>query len=291
MTRREALGLFGAPLLAARRDLLLGFNPTQEIFSAWGYTKKIYTILGGPPVLFLHELPGLVPEAFDLARRLNKAGMSVYLPLFFGKAGQNSDARVLLEVPCWGSEFDCRSRHSMGQIVNWVVEYGLHLATRYPRGLAVIGNCLTGAMPLALLADGRLRRHIKCVVLSQPAVPFGLTGMPRNPDVRRSLGLTDTQMKKAAQSNVPVLALRFTDDPYVPEDRMFALRDLFNGHDFEYYPVPPDHKCPGHEGLTPKHHHAVLTLGYCEDPKSSGNKAYRKVEHFLRKNLGLGVQQ
>ena len=290
MTRRQLLfESLTAPAVAGQNKLLEGFEDPPQRFTAWGYTKLIYKILGGPPVLFLHEIPGLVPEAFEFARRLHAAKMSVHMPLFFGAPGQYSKIRTDLQTPCWGSEFDCHARHSTGAIVNWIAEYCLEIVRQHQeRKLAVVGNCLTGAIPLALMAHNEVRRHLKCVVISQPALPFGPTGMPKKKEDQRAFGLTEAQLKLAARSNVPVLALKFTDDPFVPEERIRALGDLLRGRPFEYIPVQRDSHCELHPGSKrPKHDHAVLTLGYCENPDSHSNQAYKSVEQFLQKHLGV----
>lgn len=290
MDRRAFLFLLAGTrnLKADCVDLLQGFDKDPETFTAAGYTKPVYKIIhpNGPPVLFLHELPGLVPQAFDFARRLHSAGFSVYLPLFFGRAGDNSALRTLLSTPCWGSAFDCRSRHSLGAISNWIIEYNVALQERHGR-VAVIGNCLTGAMPLVLMADARARRNLKAIVLSQPAVPVGPFGMPRSLDVRQSLGLTDPQLERAVRSGVPVLALQFDDDPFVPRERLEALQAAFKGRPFEYRSVPADQHCTRlMKGCKPpQHHHAVLTLGYCDDPDSNAFQAYKRVEQFLTQHL------
>src|SRR5262245_55615893 len=43
----------------------------------------------GPAVLLLHELPGLTPEDMLLGYRIAQQGFQVYLPVLFGKVGQD----------------------------------------------------------------------------------------------------------------------------------------------------------------------------------------------------------
>ena len=278
ISRRQFFGLLAAPAIAgARCRPVAGFE--TEDFTAWGYKKCVYKIVktGAPAALFLHELPGLVPEAFDLARRLYAAGFSVYMPLFFGKPSHSA----LNPFVCLGAEFNCRSWHSSGEIEHWVISYAEELGRRTGK-LGVIGNCLTGAMPLAVMADGSTRRYVKCAVLAQPAIPV----YPKSKNARAALGLTDRQIREAAKSRRPVLAFRFTTDHIVPEDRMLALQRHFEGQPFHYEPLPPNPpSCATHEHKYKHDQHSVLTTGYCKEPDSSGYKAYQQLEAFLKQHL------
>jgi len=297
MTRRHLLAaLFAIPAVGARRSYLDDF--AVHSFSAAGRTKIYYVIGDGLPVIFLHELPGLLAEAFDFARRLNlDTGYSVYLPLFFGAPGQNSDLRVILETPCWGSEFNCRSRHSLGDIVDWVEHFCLKVDGDHDhKGVAVIGNCLTGAMPLALMARSSLNDVMRCTVVSQPALPLGgLDGMSPDLGGRQALGLSDPELQKAIESEIPVFAQKFTDDPHMPEDRLTFLKSRFDSWthrspgQFTYQPLPSDHHCPALKIEPSGHNHAMLTLGYCPTEGTSGRKAYESVRDFIKAQMSNPV--
>lgn len=255
-----------------------------ERFDAWGFSKCVYRTgnAAAPSVLFLHEINGLGREALQLAERLRDgAGVNVYLPVFFGKPAK---ARFNA-FACTGSQFDCRAWHSSGQIVHWVTSFVEELGRRHRR-VAVIGNCLTGSLPLAVMADGKCRPFVKCAVVSQPALPVP----PHTPHAREMLGLTDEQLEKAVHSGIPVLAYRFDTDLVVPIERMRMLEKRFEGKPFEFIPWPanPPH-CDTPNVLGKGHQHAVLTSGYCgNDPDSSGYKAYERLESFLKQHLSEG---
>ncbi len=295
-TRRELVSmLLAAPLLAHHKDgdIMEGFDRTP--FCSAKMVHDVYRIGAGPAVLLLHELPGLMPEDITLARRLSCL-YTVYLPLLFGKPGdghsflRDSVSRVFLRTPCWGSEFNCAAASNIGGIVPWMAALALHISAQsHGRGLAVIGNCLTGSIPLALMADDAVRPQLRCAVLSQPALPLGAWpfGKPLTQAGKVALGLTSDQLRKAANAGVPTLAFRFVDDPVVPKERMEALTALFpkDSRKFEFYPVYPDLSCRHWTGATPTHHHAVLTAGNCEDSGSNGQRAYQRLLDFLAANL------
>ncbi|MDJ0719934.1 MAG: hypothetical protein QNJ54_37900 [Prochloraceae cyanobacterium] len=47
--------------------------------------RTVYKKGNGPGVILMHELPGMIPECVDLARRLADANFTVYLPQAFWK--------------------------------------------------------------------------------------------------------------------------------------------------------------------------------------------------------------
>ena len=51
---------------------LEGFESFE--FSADGAAKTVYRRGSGPAVILIHELPGMVPEGVDLARKLADEG-------------------------------------------------------------------------------------------------------------------------------------------------------------------------------------------------------------------------
>lgn len=284
INRRQALVVLASQAFGWSKNVWDGFDSFP--FPETGKGKTVYRIGSGPPVLFLHELPGLMPEAFEFARRLKDRGYTVYVPLLFGKAGESSTLRVIFRTPCWGSEFNCISGDSIGSIVSWIAALTAKIDDDHGKhGLAVIGNCLTGSVPLALMASDTVRPRLRCVVLSQPAIPMGLFGAPLLEGAKVAFGLSAAEIKEAVDSNVPALALRFCDDPIVPKQRMEALISLFANRPFEFYPVNPDTHCDNPPVHHSYHHHAVLTIGYCDDQDSNGRKAFEHVVAFLQSNL------
>lgn len=278
----------------ARQDIMSGFDPPFS-FSSGGMARDVYKIGAGPAILFLHEIPGLMPEDIALARELSEK-YAVYLPLFFGKPGQGDSwflgrfLRVALRTPCWGSEFNCVSATSLGTVVPWLAALALEIDSKSGgKGLAVIGNCLTGSLPLTLMANDAVKAKIKCAVLSQPALPLGVWPFPEQLTTagKRALGVTDAVLTKAGSSGIPTLAFHFANDSFVPEDRLTALADKFpkgKPELFQYHKVTPDLACDNSSGRM-VHHHSVLTVDNCGDNSPNGGMARTQLYNFLAANL------
>lgn len=250
--------------------------------------KPVFVFGTGPAVLFLHEIQGLQKEALDFGRRLSTepGGFRVYMPLLFGRAEDGGTLRALLRTACWGRQFDCSSNTSLGTITSWAAGLVAEIdAENGGRGVAVIGNCLTGAVPLALLANPSARAHVRCCVVAQPALPLGLFGTPRSETGKRAMGLTEDELREASAARKPVLAMRMEHDPVVPEVRMTELRDRFPREYFEYCPVKQDAECHHHRRHTIGHRHASLTDAFCDEPGSHGLAAYRRVVGFLDRHM------
>lgn len=85
----------------------------------------------------------------------------------------------------------------------------------------MIGNCLTGSLPLALLGNQR----IHAVVLAQPTLP--LTIFDNSSEVRGSLGISQDEIAQAKQSSAKILYLRFEQDCIAKPEKRWKVWDLF----------------------------------------------------------------
>jgi dienelactone hydrolase len=89
-------------LNAAKQTPWSSFEPPDH-FPNQGVKKRIYQKQGtgkALPVLFLHELGGLSTPSFEFATRLQSdTGYSMYLPLLFGRPGQESSLRAFFRTP------------------------------------------------------------------------------------------------------------------------------------------------------------------------------------------------
>lgn len=179
----------------------------------------------GPALIVLHELPGLSPDDIALGRRLAGNGFTVYLPLLFGEKNQNRFAVGYLQS-CMTRDFVCSTPSTTSPIVTWVKEVCETIGRRSRGPIGVIGMCLTGTFPLALLGN-----TVRAAVLCQPTLPFGLLaavfGLSERD--RHDVGLSQTDLDSARASDVPLLALRYLDDWRCPNERMKKLQTLFPG--------------------------------------------------------------
>src|SRR5262245_36777690 len=163
----------------------------------------------GPRVLLLHELPGLSDDDLTLAHLLGDAGFNVYVPLMFGSIGQDSITSGYLQA-CRGGEFECGKNSTRSKVLDWLEPLCDQLV-REQGPIAVIGMCLTGILPLALLRPG-----VAAAVVCQPTIPFSALRFKPTGGQKRDLGLGSDDLKRACASEVPFLAMRYRSDDLCP---------------------------------------------------------------------------
>ena len=73
-----------------------------------GQKRDVYHLGEGPPIVILHELPGLSAATFSLADHMIRAGFSCYIPLMFGEVGVKNTMKNTI---CIRKEFDFFARH------------------------------------------------------------------------------------------------------------------------------------------------------------------------------------
>ncbi len=176
----------------------------------------------GPALILLHELPGLSLDDLALAKCLGQQGFSVYLPLLFGEPGQNRVFAGYFQS-CAQHDFECAALARSSPVIDKLRELCLRLGARTGAPVGVIGMCLTGAFPLALLGDG-----VQAAVLCQPTLPFNAFFMRPIGAQRRVLGLAKEDLDRAVKSRIAILALRYRNDPLCPAERFRALREMFH---------------------------------------------------------------
>lgn len=144
---------------------------------------------GKPPVVLLHELPGLSAKTLDYALTLADE-FTVYVPLLFGRLYQDSTAKGLWSYNASGewrtvSETDHEGSRPIIRWLHGLVERISRDEEHANQLVGVIGNCLTGALPLALLKNS----NIKAIVIAQPTLPFF--------DMRGDFGISDSEWRYA----------------------------------------------------------------------------------------------
>lgn len=195
-----------------------------------GITHSVYCRNDGtakPPIILLHEMTGLTPGTLAYAEELSK-DFAVYVPLLFGEKGRFSPAsglwaywfRGLIEFfP--GGEWGIPS-HGSTPIANWLRGVVRDIGSRHPDdGIGIIGNCMTGPIPLALLDHPRVR----AVVVAQPALPMRFWWY--TDEDRTSLGLSADDLEIARQSPAKIYGLRFETDCMADRAKHLTLRREF----------------------------------------------------------------
>jgi dienelactone hydrolase len=199
-------------------------------FTHAGITHSVFCLNGGtskPPVLLLHELTGLTPGTLAYAEELSK-DFTVYVPLLFGEKGKFSPTSGLWAY--WfrgvvdifpGGEWGIPSRGST-PIVEWLRGVVQKIGERHAQQrLGIIGNCMTGPLPLALLDHPQAG----AAVIAQPALPMRLwyyTDADKS-----SIGLSSDDLRRAQESRAKIYALRFETDCISDRAKLQTLRDQF----------------------------------------------------------------
>ncbi|MBW4421589.1 MAG: dienelactone hydrolase family protein [Myxacorys californica WJT36-NPBG1] len=264
-------------------------------FAEAGSSRRVYRKGEGPAVILMHELPGMIPECVDLARRIADAGFTVYLPLLFGQPDEPLSIPNTLAYTaqlCISQEFYCFAKHQSSPITTWLRALCRKAHEECGnRGVGVIGMCLTGGFVLSLMAD----ESVMAPIVGQPALPFGITHSHQ-----AALGISQQDLeaaKKRAEQGVPILALRFSEDKISPSKRFETLRQQFDdtpdvieespelcwrrGRILETIEI---NSKPGNPYHIPQNSHPTLTLGY----RGSGHPTHRvlqRVLEFLQEQL------
>lgn len=202
-----------------------------------------------PPILLLHELPGLTPSTLRYAETLKKH-FTVYVPLLFGEANERSPIKNLWWNYLWNAEWK-KTAHTIdfyetnGEVAH---EKGISRnITHWLRGLVqwisnnhegqpigVIGMCLTGTIPLALVDNP----NIRAIVVAQPSLPLMFWGTEFD---KASLDLSEVEegnLKKRVNENfqdnsLEVLGIRFSRDCIAREEKFETLKTVLTKKDQE----------------------------------------------------------
>ena len=228
---------------------------------AKGTSHRVYVGGSGPPVVVLHELPGLTKSDIRFAKMLIEDGYTALVPLLFGNPGDDRFTYNLFHI-CGQNQFDCGGSDRTPPPVEWIREFCSSIRETWKEGLGagVIGMCLTGEFPLALLTVPAMRAAVMC----QPTDPFNLlTLVHLGPGSKLSLSDDDV---KAAQnkSTIPILGIRYAGDPYCPPTRFDTLGKKFPNR---FFRLDLD-----------GHHHSSLGEDFCE-------VAFEEVRRYLSQQL------
>ncbi|MBM4128285.1 MAG: hypothetical protein FJ247_13285 [Nitrospira sp.] len=202
----------------------------NEPFAHAGITHSVFCLDGGtdkPPVILLHEMTGLTPGTLAYAEELSK-DFTVYVPLLFGETGRFSPASGL-----WAYWFRGMAEFGLGgewgvptngsaPIVSWLRGAVQTIGNRHAQQrIGIIGNCMTGPIPLALLDHPRVR----AAVVAQPALPMRFWWYTDTD--RTSLGLSADDLEIAKQSPAKIYGLRFETDCMADRAKHLTLRHEF----------------------------------------------------------------
>jgi len=257
---------------------LTGYDKSE--FSHDGVCKTIYRKGRGPAVVLIHEVPGITPEALELAERLIAAGFLVVLPSLFGSDGKplsNGYAAQQMFRLCIGKEVSMLAANASSPITTWLrgLCKVLH-AELGGRGVGVIGMCLTGNFVLSTMVEP----SVVAPVVAQPALP-----LPVGAKRAASLHLSDDELvaiqSRTKQEGLQVLGLRFSGDSKCPASRFATLREALGPG---FVPIEIDSSPGNAHGISPAAH-SVLTHDFVDREGHPTKEALGAVLSFLGSRL------
>lgn len=164
--------------------------------------------------------------------------------------------------------------------------------------IGVIGNCLTGSLPLALLDNPR----IHAAVLAQPTLP--LTIFRNDEEVRKSLGISKDEIEQAINSSAKIFFVRFEQDCVSKPEKLETMWKTFSKEGVPdrvtclvIRPRDPSERQRIDENVPdlarcqvilsdqlPKHAHSTLIGEWhaAGDPGKASREAREEVRRFLR---------
>jgi dienelactone hydrolase len=249
-------------------------------FTGAGYTHDVYRRGAGPGVVLIPEIPGIHPAVLGLGNHLVDNGFTVAIPSLFGEPGKPKTVGYTIGViarTCVAKEFAAFATNKERPVSLFLRALARDLNASTPgKGVGVIGQCFTGGFALAAAVDD----SVLAPVLSQPSVPFPLTGAQR-----RDTGLSAPELKtitdRCANDGLCAMGLRFSEDKMSPGERFTALKERL-GDAFEVIEIDSR---PGNEGGFGKMAHSVLTDEVREVDGQPAYEARKRVVEFLTQRL------
>ena len=205
-------------------DVLPGWTPGS--FTAAGITHATYRRGSGPPVIVIHEVPGITPKVAEFADDVVAAGFTVVMPLLVGVAGKEASLgyglQSMLKV-CISKEFTNWALRKTSPVISWLRALATSLHNELGgAGVGAVGMCFSGGFALGMMIDDIM----VAPVLSQPSLPFaaGINSKVRGADLNLSPD-DELIVAERAAAGCQVLGLRFTGDKLVGS-RFATLRTL-----------------------------------------------------------------
>lgn len=254
-----------------------GFSVAAMTFD--GTTRDVYRRGQGPGVVVMHEIPGITPTVARFATIVADAGFTVLMPHMFGEPGRPMSlpyAASQVARACVSREFRIFAANATSPIVSWLRALcaAAHAELGGP-GVGAIGMCITGNFALALMVD----EVMMAPVLSQPSLPGGLTRAQK-----RGLHISPEDLvvvKRRAAAGVPLLGMRFTNDPACTAARFDRLREEL-GEAFEAIEIDSS---PGNPHGIPKNAHSVVTEHLVDEAGHPTRDALDRVLSFFGERL------
>jgi dienelactone hydrolase len=261
---------------------LAGWDPAP--FSYGGLTHDVFRRGEGPAVIVIAEVPGITPAVIGFADRVIAIGCTAVLPRLFGRPGRplspGAVARTLLPL-CVSREFRAWATGQTSPVIGWLRALARreHERSGGP-GVGAVGMCFTGGFALAMMVDP----SVTAPVVSQPSLPLPVSRARRNDLHIDPADLAEVKRRCAADPDLCVLGLRFTDDLACPPERFERLRHELGSC---FVAVEID-SSPGNPHGIRRRAHSVLTEDLVDEPGHPTRDALDQVLDLLRLRLLAG---
>lgn len=181
------------------------------------------------PILLLHGANGQPPDFLAFAQRLSNDGFIVYAPAVMGHALEHGllvTVRNMLILRLSAQWPDGADPQRSPAVVNRLRPLTAAIsAENSSKPIGVIGTCMTGMIPLALMSEPTVKAGVFC----HPAIPFGKANRSR-------LGLSHEDWEAAVvriqKKQLSTWGFRFGKDTLSPPQRLdtvrFLVRDQFH---------------------------------------------------------------
>jgi dienelactone hydrolase len=252
-----------------------------------------------PPILLLHELTGLSAGTLAYAETLS-TDFTVYTPYMVGSFNFPQSyltERLASFSGTMAFKFNGEwsgLENGTSKIVAWLRILTHKIEKTHPnQSIAIIGNCLTGALPLALIDDSK--GNIGAIVVAQPALP--LTFIFSSKEEEESLGVSPEDIEKSQRSDVSIYGVRFQKDKISPPGKFKTLKDHFGSRfinaeicDDEYLNEDSlaSHE-NAHSTLIAEHGSGGLLTKASEQRREEVKSFLKDPSHFSRDSRTCGI--
>lgn len=209
-------------------------NPKNFEFSQFQAKTHVYPVAvtrpAGAPILVMHGLCGLDGPTIDWAQELSQVGWQVYLPMLDSDFDQCNPVAHSLRMKRSGI-WKTSDPNASGQVLDDMGALADAISAQHgDRRLVVVGNCLTGSFPLAMLP----RPSVKTAVLCQPALPLKsplqvFFRIPQSAEKRRALAISPEQLDRSLralhQPSKRLYGFHYLEDPLSSMDKFVALHE------------------------------------------------------------------
>ena len=233
-----------------------------------------------PPVLLLHELPGLSEPTIKYAESLQDQ-FTVYVPLLFGDYGQQSKRKGWHAYIFNGEWWKLYKPAGSRKITQWLREALQDISEQHPQqNIGIIGMCLTGGMPLALVENEK----VHAVVIAQPSLPLWRWF----PKKKASLDISDDEWETAKQQfkERPVYAygVRFEKDSVARREKHERMIEELNCETCKGGFIDAEiRESEYEEANIPEDAHSTLMFHLGENDQSHpAEKRRREIKQFLQ---------